>query len=310
MTVLEYRRIAADFVLDLVDGFALQRGLLGEVPRPFGWVRVLLLSLTPNGEARQVFQPPLELDLVRNTSGHYLFFGRVFRPGYPARRLPLPAGTYELQIKSQFYQPFDLSADLPTALQSPNLPQVELAPNDNYPFLDGTTLLRGSVVRTDGTGVAGATVSLSVAGSGDYQTDGSGQWTLAVPVTLPDPPPKTPPTVLLTVTYKTSGGPDQLAKNVAAVYGKQTSLAATALRGQVLSDGVGVAGASVAVSSFATTVPTQVDGSWAYFFGIDQPDAVVDVTITLPDGRSQTITGVSVVPRTTTPPQTVNFSKP
>jgi hypothetical protein len=310
MTVLEYRRIAADFVIDLVDGFALQRGLFGEVPRPFGWVRSLLLSLTPSGGVLQVFNPPIELDLVRNTSGHYLFFGRVSRPGFPARRLPLPAGTYELRIKSEFYQPFDMSADLPRPVQTPNLPQVELAPSYNYPFPDGTTLLRGSVVRTDGTGVARAAVSLNVAGSEIYQTDDSGQWTLEVPITLPDPPPKTPPTIQVTVTYKTPGAPDQLARNVAAVYGKQTSLPATALRGQVLSEGVGVARATVAVSSFATTVPTQIDGSWVYFFGIDQPAAVVDVTVTLPDGRSQTITGVSVVRRMTTPLNPVSFPKP
>ena len=95
-----------------------------------------------------------------------------------------------------------------------------------------------------------------------------------------------------------------------AVYGLQSSLAATVLRGLVLSDGVGVAGATVAVSSITTTVLTGGDGSWAYFFGIDQPAAVVDVTVTLPDGRSQTIAGVGVVPRKTTPLHPVSFSKP
>jgi hypothetical protein len=310
MTALDIRRLAPEFVIDLVDGFALLRKLSGEAPRPFGWLRVLLSAFTPTGGLIQNLATPPELVLTPNSSGFLLFFGRVVDPGRSPRRLPLPAGSYDLIVESQYYQTANISASLPRQPHSPNVPQVKLAPNYDYPFPVGTSLLRGSVLQADGTGIAAATVSIDVPNSLTYRTDQSGQWALEVPITVPDPPPQDPPTADVTVTYHTSGAPDQVARRVRAVFGISNSLGATALQGMVTSGGIGIAAAAVAISSFATTVQTRVDGSWSYFFEIDQPAGVVDVTVTLSDGRSQTITGVSIVPRTTTLLPPVSFPKP
>jgi hypothetical protein len=61
------------------------------------------------------------------------------------------------------------------------------------------------------------------------------------------------------------------------------------LRGWVVARGHGIKGATVQVQAHPSQTRTLADGSWFYYFGLDQstPDNV-NVTAVLPDGRTLT----------------------
>jgi hypothetical protein len=302
----EFIRLTAVFILDLVDDFARQRALSGSHPRPFGPVHVLLMARTLTTGVREVFTPPRELVTVRNPSGFDLFFGQS-RSADGVRRLPLPDGQYELRIESAYYQARNVTVAVP---RPPPVPQPQpnpppdpyppptlLAPGFDYPFPQGTTVLRGSVQLPDGRGETGVRV-LTTVGTAPYVTDATGQWALLFPAI-------TQPT-RVTVAYRRPNTPDQRAA-VTVVPGAVTSLPATALAGQVFDGPRGAGGATVQVGGFAPAVPAQADGRWTYVFAINQTAANADVTAVLPDRRQQTVLGVAITPKRTTAVPAIRF---
>jgi hypothetical protein len=67
----------------------------------------------------------------------------------------------------------------------------------------------------------------------------------------------------------------------------------------LIAAGVGVRGATIRVSGYPGEAMTANDGSWFYYFGLNQPADTVSVVAELPDGRSLTQPNVQVHPRGT-----------
>jgi hypothetical protein len=136
-----------------------------------------------------------------------------------------------------------------------------------------------------------------------YRTDDSGQWMLVFP--------DAQPTGTITVRFDLPDDVTEDVANVCVIRGHVTSLNQTALRGWVLNEaGVGIQGATIRVDSFPGESTTAEDGSWFYYFGLNQPVAsvsTVDVNVELPDGRTRTRPDVPIEQRATTVVPTVRF---
>jgi hypothetical protein len=318
-TVRELRLLRATLVFDLRDGFVSGRGLAGAVVRPLEPVRFLLLRR--EGAGGPVFDPPLDLHVLRNPSGYHLFFdayrqperprGQTLRPDRSLRRVVLPDGVYRLRIESRFYQPVELTVDVP--MVDPRRPRrLALQAGHAYPFPGtlplrlevpqtqpcsrrprgrGPTLLRGSLHAADGSGVGGAQVD--VEGTTDsYRTGASGDWVLLFPETQPSGP--------VTVRVRPPAGPTTRVPGVCVVQGRETSLVETALRGWVQDNrGMGIPDVTIRVAGRAATSRTGQDGGWFYYFPFNQASAVVRVTAELADGRRSAPVETRVEPRAT-----------
>jgi hypothetical protein len=315
--VLEQRTVTAVRVFDVVDRFAEFLGTRGRHPRPIDRVRFWLLAKMTPGE-RVELDGPLELETRRNDSGYHVFFGRLLQPGGGVGGTDLSAGTYVVRAESRFYQPWERNVQLP--LPTPAL-RVNLDPGYDYPFpvvstppavgqvppngppggLHGPTLLRGSVLATDGAGVADAVVR-ATGSRCRYRTDRTGRWVLVFP--------DDEPTGTKQVTITAPGQP-AVTVPVDVEQGAETVLRQTALAGRVrTSGGPGVASATVAVEGRPGRTTTNVQGGWSYQFPPDQPNETVQVTALLPDGRQQTRDGVAVRSRTTVPVADFEFPLP
>ena len=295
MRVLELRHLEAAAIFDLEDAYARDRGVLGPHPRIDGPVRLLLVGrMTPAG--REEIAPAPELELRRNDRGYDLFFGIVRSPG--AERTHLDEGTYVVRVDTDGRYQRAERADV--RIPEPAVPYVfDLAPGHAYAFPSGSsvprslgpTLLRGALQGPDGAGLADATVEV-VGVTERYLTDRSGQWVLV----FPDGQASGDVTVRF-------GLPDGSTTDVASVpvaAGREATLAQTALRGQVVTNaGRPIAGAVVSVGGRPGSARSGPDGAWSYFFGVAQAAINVNVTATLPDGRSQTAPNVPVQPRAT-----------
>jgi len=263
----------------------------------------------------------------RNASGYHLFFGRERRRDGSSVAMDIRDGQYTVEIISpiRFYQSARRSVTVPMpnpnvvdatsadpALRDPMLLySFDLQPGPAYPFPDtypfqaaanpagcsedgspanGVTLLRGSLHTFDGRGIADARVAVPGA-SNTFVTDESGDWVLWFPETHPTGG------VSVRLTLPASAPVD--VPGVCVVRGRDASLHETSLRGWVRRAGVGVAGAEIFVTGRAQPSRTAVDGSWSYYFGLLQPDEIVDVTAVLPDGAEQSRAGISVKRRGT-----------
>lgn len=304
-TFTDIRRLSATLVFDLEDGFARARGTRGAHPRPFEPVKFLATARFA-GNVRQDIDPPLELVVTRNGGGYHLFFGAARQPDGSRRERALDDGRYAVRVEGRFYQPLERS-DVVVPTPGRGL-LYDLRPNYAYPFPPnstlpgglGLTLLRGTLHTTDGRGVAGATLQV-VGVTEPCLTDASGQWVLVFP--------DAQPSGAVTVRVTPEGGPPQNVSGVSVVRGREAGLGETALRGWVLSDSGGVIpGASVRVEARAGATAAASDGSWFYYFGLNQGAATVQVTATLPDGRSQTKTNQQVRPRATAVVPTFRFA--
>ena len=279
-------------IFDLEDRFARERGVRGKHPRPFGDISYWLVGQIVGG-VRNDFEVPVQLITVRNPSGYDLFFDRVTQKGAASTRMQFEEGTYVVKINAQFYQVREHEIPMP---QCNAAHSIELEPSYAYPFPTaslshggGPTLLRGTLHATDGAGIEGATIEVS-GDSNTYITDATGQWVLVfdedqssgdvtVSFTLPD-------STIVNV------------PNVPVSEGQERALAQAGLRGWVLTEaGVGIAGASVQVTGYAGRTQSANDGSWFYYFGLNQGADVVSVTAQLPDGPALTQTNVQVQPR-------------
>jgi hypothetical protein len=334
--VFERRTLAATLIFNLEDSYLRERLGPRAHPRPYEPLRFWLVAREAPGP-REVYSAPRELVITRNPSGYHLFFGHEWlahgsRKQRRTHHMELAPGTYRVRVTSPLYQTEEQSVVLPLpnlnardpgnpdpALRDP-LAQYTFAlrPGYAYPFPDtypirlddpdicpdapppgrrGPTLLYGSLYTPDGRGITGATVRVD-GSPAMYQTDASGQWVLwfrEPQANDPNPAPTGPVTVHVTM-------PDSSVvdvPNVCVVRGCSTSLGQAALRGWVLRQGISVGGATIAVSGQQATITSRPDGGWAYYFGLNQPDAVVSVTATLPDGASQTQNGIEVRHRAT-----------
>jgi hypothetical protein len=293
--VLEYRHVQAAAIFDLEDRYARERGVLGPHPRIDGPMSLLAVArMTAAG--RVELTPPATLEIRRNDSGFDLFFGLVRRPDGALRTLD--DGTYVVRVETEGrYQRAENGA---VVIPEPSVPyRFDLEPGYAYAFPSGSparrslgpTLLRGVLQAPDGSGIAGAVVEV-VAVAGPYDTDESGQWVLV----FPDSQASGDVTVSVTLP---NGAVTQV-PNVPVVAGRETVLGQTALRGGLLTnDGRPIAGAAVTIAGRAGITSTRPDGSWLFVLGLGVPPAVVDVTATLPDGRSQTAPAIPIQPRAT-----------
>jgi hypothetical protein len=304
---LEAQTREAVWIFDLVDAYLKRLHGPDSHPRP---VMPLVFELTGRKVGGATMPLPggyEQLVMIANASGYHLFFGREQLDDRSQRLLLLEDGVYSVRISGPGYQPVELDVTLPARdLDDPTSDpwkvfRIELEPASGYPFHharryrddggtpcgDGVppapaaaTLLRGSLFHTDGRGWKGATVEIA-GRSNTYTIGDDGQWVLWFAVGDDGI------TGRHTVTFTLPDATVSEAHNVCVVRGRETSLPATALRGWVLRNGVGVPGATIEVTGYAKTVTTREDGSWWYFFlpnELDQEN--VRVVSTLPDGES------------------------
>lgn len=288
----ELRRFGATLIFDLKDQFARERGTRGMFPRPFEPIR-FFATAKGAGPNRRVFTPALELLVRRNGGGYHIFHNQVKQPDGTILRGSLPDDVYDLRIEGSLYQTAEKTN---VTLPNPDRAVVlDLLPAYTYPFpMDlkptggrGFALLRGSLHSIDGRGLANATVSVAGAYS-PYISDASGQWVLVFPDSV-FAVNQTTKVVVVQITPPT--GPAFNVLNVELAKGKERALGETALRGWVVRDGIGVAGASVEVQGRPGQTTTGADGSWFYYFDLNQAHPStnpVDVTAKLPDGTTQT----------------------
>jgi hypothetical protein len=299
----EIRRQSATLIFDLKDQFAQKRGTRGAFPRPFEPIR-FFATAKGAGPNRRVFKPALELVMRRNHGGYHIFHNQVKQTDGTILRGTLTDDVYDLRIEGNFYQTAERqNVQIPTNNRALDF---DLFPAYSYPFPTdlkptggrGFALLRGSVHSAEGLGLANATVSVMGANS-PYVTDTSGQWVLVFPDSFFAPNQITK-TVIVEVTPP--GGPAFNVPDVDVDKGKERALGETALRGWVVRKGLAVAGATVEVQGRPDKTTTGVEGSWFYYFGLDQPHpstSLVDVKATLPDGSTLTQSNQQVRSRAT-----------
>ena len=316
MTSFEYCSLTATRVFDIIDGFALQRGLDGAQPRPIGQVRLLLVADHTPG-ANRVFATPPELLLTTSASGYSISFGLVRQPDGSQVVEQFGAGPYLLRVRSDNYQVTDFdNVSLPATAAQPEPYQMVLAAAYTYPFpvtatapsieVGGTTsaalaLLRGAVLAPDGSGVVDATVTAP--GAVTYQTDTDGQWVLVFTDGVPA-------TSLIDVTITAPGTRAVVLTGVAVTPGGEAVLPQTSVRGRMVATGVDPSTAVVRVLRQRGQAGVRGDGAWAYYFPPTQAARTVTVTATLPDRRSITVPNVQVTPRATTTVPDIRFPRP
>jgi len=299
----EIHRQGATLIFDLKDQFAKERGTREAFPRPFEPIR-FFATARGAGPNRRVFKPALELVMRRNHGGYHIFHNLVKQTDGTILRGTLTDDVYDLRIEGNFYQTAERqNVHIPTN----NLAlDFDLFPAYTYPFPTdlkptggrGFALLRGSVHSTGGLGLANATVSVPGANS-SYVTDSSGQWVLVFKDSFFAPNQKTK-TVKVNVTPPV--GPPFDVLDVDVDKGKERALGETALRGWVVRRGLAVAGASIEVQGHPEKATTGDDGSWFYYFSLNQPHpstSFVEVKATLPDGSTLTQTNQQVRSRAT-----------
>lgn len=189
MRLIEAHRFTqVQLILDLVDGYAANRGLRGDSPRPMGSIRLLALPQSPKLD----FTKAVELIVKYNTQGYLLFFGEVRLPNGTRHRHYL-RGEINVYVISQYYQTQKLS---PVTLPAPPTPddqpqtpiitpkRVILEPSYAYPFAPmPQMMLRGHVQDSEKRKAANVTVT-AVIDNKTYTyslTDRTGQWLLLLP---------------------------------------------------------------------------------------------------------------------------------
>lgn len=316
MTRFEYRSRTATRVFDIIDGFALQRGLGSARPRPIGQVRLFLVADHTPG-ANQVFATPPELLLTTGASGYSTSFGLVRQPDGSQIVEQFGAGPYLLRVRSDRYQVIDFdNVFLPATAGQPEPYEMVLAAAYTYPFpvtatapsieAGGATsaalaLLRGAVLAPDGSGVVDATVSAP--GAVSYRTDTDGQWVLVFTDGVPA-------TGLVDVTITAPGTGPVMVPGVAVTPGGEVVLPQTSARGRIIAPGVDPSTAVVQVLGQPGQAGVRGDGVWAYCFPPTQAATTVTVTANLPDHRSTTVPDVQVTPRATTTVPDMRFPRP
>jgi hypothetical protein len=303
----EYRTRAAVRVFDPVDLLARVRGLAGTRPRPIGALRVFLLADHTPGAERSYERPP-ELILGQDTQGYVISHGKLRDARGRVSGGGFGGGPYSLRVNAEHYQVAEFTGvRIPASAEQPEPFELPLRPAYSYPFpravappvveLTGSTprslsLLRGSVLAPQGTGVADAEVTAP--GAFPYRTDTDGEWALVFPEGAPGP---------VDVTITVPDSPPVVLTGIVLTPGGTTSLAQTALRGRVRAPGVDPRTATVRVMGSPGTAGIRADGGWTYCFPPDHQTGEATVAAALPDGRTLTVTAAVTPRRTNTVPE-------
>lgn len=297
------RMQSASAIFDLEDRFARERGVRGAHPRPMGSLRIYLIAKVNSG-VRTDYREPSELLTIRNPSGYALFFDQLrYRHG-DAYRMDIEEGDYVVAIESSFYQRSEHSVHLPASF-TPYL--IDLEPSFNYPFpsaslpnMGSPTLLRGTVHDVSGEGMADVIVQVG-GKSNRYVTDASGQWVLVFDAA------QVSEEVIVTFQW-----PDASSSDVAQVpveRGQSRTLAQAGLRGWVRSRaGAPIADVQIQVAGRAQVSRSADDGSWFYYFDVNQAAQSVSVTARRPGGAALTQDNIQVQSRATVIVPTFSFA--
>jgi hypothetical protein len=330
--------------LSVSDGLARGLHINGEFPPLLGDISCVIARQT--APVVRTFDPPLTLTSFRNASGFVIVDGTYQKQGV-SHSLPLGFGTYLVLIQGVYYQDAELFIDWPPPDGQPRIPltpprNLELLPSPAYPLPDvttarfqlGPTILRGTVVSASGDGIDGATVEivnlppflqpqeLPPLALADWRfsratTSAKGDWALVLPgrryldnapEILPglNPPPVTKAFALRLT------NPDGTIVNLQRTIelGREFSLKATALRGQVVGPaGQPIGGAQVATSVSAATSTSRANGVWFLYFDFDQVTVNnVTVTVTTPGGTTASDSTAHLVHEATTVVPTFHLS--
>jgi hypothetical protein len=310
------------YALGVVDVFARETHTVGPFPPVLGELRFLMTRRL--GPAPEDFTPPREMVTARNRGGFFLFSGALVPRAGSAEVPVLIPGRYRWRVESTYYSPAEGEAEWPP--ESGRFPDLGLLPGAAYPFPDlsgslhsrGPTVVRGGAFNLDGSGVAGAEVSLEPPLTDTqwpeklarFITGEDGGWVLVLPdrrrITadeeILDVPVK-PVEITRTIRTHLPTGVDLDVPGVLIRLGRENVLRQTALRGRVVrADGRPLAGTTITTDLRPDAVFARNDGSWSYYLPPDQPDGDATVTATAPDGRSATVSvpvtrgGTTIVP--------------
>jgi hypothetical protein len=325
---------AATVILDVEDAYARGRGVAGPHPRPLEPLDFVVVAEVVNQVERPI-TPPVGLVVTRNPSGYHIFSGEVRFADGSARRGALSPGEYVVRVEAPAYQPTEQRINLPGPAASA---VISLQPGPGYPFAGvvpfrpptsgtfdctaeatpgdlGPTILRGSLLASDGRGRAEATVEV-VGAAGPFTVGPTGQWLLLFDGSQP--------TGKVTVrfglprsdgaggiSHDAAGNPilDPVdVAGVCVVRGCQTSLPQTAMRGRVIrASGVG-ADARVRVGGFPLAAQTRTDGDWSFYFEPGQPATTATVIAVATDGASRSLPNVTIKPLATTDVPTIRLA--
>jgi hypothetical protein len=304
---------AAVFTLGARDRFAEARQPANIIPPVLGGATFFVKERV--SAPVLAFEPPLEFVSWRNGSDFFLFSGETRTPGIGGTRVLAP-GRYRWRLETDYYQVDEFVDDWPPAQVYDPAKDRSLLPGPAYPFpnLDmkqrdlGVTLVRGTLLTPDGTGIPNVKVKLiapPLAGTPfvpftECVTDDRGEWVLAIvdrqtdDQRAQDPQPDFANSV---IRVNLPVNPYDVA--LAIVSGTENSLRQTALRGQVLrANGTAFPGVKITNSVTAGESVTRADGQWFLYFELRQPAGAVTVTATAP-GVGTDSKNSMIVPRST-----------
>ena len=288
----------------------------GEFPPPLGTIEFRLLRQT--APLARTFDPPRRLHTVRHAGG-FLSTDGVWSVGPADPPVPLAPGTYDVEVRGDYYRPLVFSLQWPPDPNETRVPldgsgqpdTLALHPAPQYPLPDGTTsrfqlgptVIRGAVFGEDGSPLAGRRVEargLAILSPPELppllpwpflvtESSATGDWALVLPgrryidaapeQLLVTNPPTPPLTAVITIRVTYSVG---IFTDVPLTvqYASETTLQCTALRGQVVGPrGRPIAGAIITTSVNARRSVTRADGIWFLHFDLNQP-AVAAATVT------------------------------
>jgi hypothetical protein len=215
----------------------------------------------------------------------------------PALRNPLHAYTMRLLPSAGYTFPDPLSVR-PQDFDRP-------CNATNFPGGSGPTLLRGSLRAAEGQPIVGARVQVPGV-TGISTTDENGNWVLWFPNAAASGRPTgangngSHPSGPVTVRFVLPDGSTVDVPQVCVVRGYAASLQQAGLRGWARQGSAPIANAVVTVSGQPGSALTDEAGGWAYYFPLDQGEAVVSVTATPPNGPARTQSNIQVRPRAVT----------
>lgn len=319
-----------------VDTYAAREGLDGEEPAPRLTPRVSIVATRKDDNSRKRFDPNIELELVGNSVGDHIWFGR-YRINNRIQTTHLAAESrYVLraEVANGIYGAveFDRTGKELSAERS-DLSDITLAlpPGPAYPFpgvepnLDpeidtrpgrGPTIVRGSVHQVDGAGMSGVRVRTTfsvneIEAETEYpQTDQSGGWVLVLTERFSPPIEQRH----LTLRFELPDGGSVDVDEVPIVSGRQTSHTQTTLRGAVQNaKGLGLAGVILRCESDPESLTSSdAEGDWTLRFPLDRHlTTSVETTLVavMPNGQTET-RPVRIEPRSVTNVPTIHFEEP